>query len=155
MKSSFNLLCPIKTSTNSFPSSVSLYFSFLFSFLSFLVLTFFLHHVTLTNCYLKEDMIYHAILMQGVFTMHEVLDYFKRKNTNTNVLIKHTMLMMWQHMALITLAAIRRVLREAYSFRVNCCRDLCREALRCVSYGGMCSGLTVTAHCPCPFSSLS
>lgn len=40
-KSSFYLLCPIKTSINSFPHSVSLYFSFLFIFLSFLVLTLF------------------------------------------------------------------------------------------------------------------
>lgn len=46
------------------------------------------------------------------------------------VLIKHTILIMWQHVALITLAAIRRVLREAYFFRHNYHKDLCREALQ-------------------------
>lgn len=57
LKSSFNLLCPIRTSINSFPSLVSLLVSYLFFSLS-CSWPFFLQHVTLTNCCLKEDMIY-------------------------------------------------------------------------------------------------
>lgn len=46
------------------------------------------------------------------------------------VLIKHTILIMWQHVALITLAAIRSVLREAYFFRHNYYKDLRRAVLQ-------------------------
>lgn len=66
--------------------------------------------------------------------------------------------MMWQSVALITLAAIRRVLREAYSFRLNCCRDLCREALHFISEGTMLVGdvllSNVDSPLPLPFFSL-
>lgn len=101
-------------------------------------------------------MIYYVILMKGVCAMHVVLGYFKRRNTNMHVLIKHAVLMMRQHVALITLAAIRRVLREVYSFRLNCCRVLCREALHFVSEGTLLLGDVLLSDTdsplPLPFS---
>jgi len=63
------------------------------------------------------------------------------------MLINHTILVPWQRVALITLAAVGRVLREAYFFRLNCCKDLCREALHffltALRSWGMCSCLIV------------
>lgn len=83
----------------------------------------------------------------------------KKTQHNMYVIIKRTILIMWQRVALITLAAVRRVLRETYFFRLNCCKDLCREALQLFSEGTKLVGdvflsnsLTLTVHCPCPFS---
>lgn len=87
----------------------------------------------------------------------------KQIQHNMYVLIKHTILIMWQHVALMTLAAIRRVLREAYFFRHNYYKDLHREVLQFLGFffegttlfGGvfLSNSRMLTAHCPDPFLS--
>lgn len=53
----------------------------------------------------------------------------KQTQDNVHLLIKPAVLIRWQCVALLTPAAVRRVLRAVYFFRLSCCKDLCREAL--------------------------